>query len=226
MAQSNASTKNTTWSVFPTTPRAPRTPATAVPGASQGFVNTVGYGRRSLWAYPPIGESAQRDPHVPDPTPGLDRQPQSQANASPAVRSMRYAGRNFHSGGGSQFNGTAPQVIYLKELGTLVTRSLSRNYLSGVVETRWRVGGIGYPNDYGFGPGYHGDSETVYPNNPQVYLRNPGIQPLTNVPPTYRYAPNMTNPSYVGYVVDNGPSIGDVGNTYTPGQSGSTNRTR
>lgn len=219
-ATSASATKNTTWTVFPTTPRAPRHPSSPYPAASQGYINTVGYGKRSLWPYPPIGEAAQRDPHVPDPTPGLNRPPQSQENASPPVRSAgKFAGRTFHSGGGSQFDGTAPSIVYLKEIGTLVTRTLSRNYLSGVVESRWRVGGITYPSDYGFGPGYHGDAETVWPNNPQVYLKNPGIQPLTSVPATYRYAPNMTNPSYVGYVTVNGPSIGDVGNGYVPGQT-------
>lgn len=213
----NQQLQRVTWSVPWATPKAPRTPSQAVPQAQT--LNVVGYGQRSRWPYPPIGEAAQRDPHQPDPTPGLDRKPQSQANASPPVHSSgKFDGKTFHGGGGSQFNGFPPALVYIKALGSLMTRTLARNYLSGNVETRWRVGGVSYPLDYGYGPGYHGDAQTVWPDNPQIYLRNPGIQPLTNAPATYRYAPNMPN-AYYGFMQNNGPSIGDVGNTYVPGQN-------
>jgi hypothetical protein len=207
-----AQTRNTTWSVPAQTPKAPRTPAVAEPQPLT--YNAVGFGQRALWTYPPIGEAAQRDPHKPDPTPGLDRKPQSQANASPPARSLGWGGRTWRVAGGSQFNGLAPTVTYIKIIGSLITRSLARNYLSGVQESRWRVGGVSYPLDFGYGPGYVGDSQTLWLDNPQAYLRNPGIFPLTNAPATYRVAPNMPAAAYYGWLAQtNGPGIGDVGNT-------------
>ena len=213
----NKQLQRVTWSVPWATPKAPTTPAEAMPQMQS--LNVQGFGRRSRWPYPPIGEAAQRDPHVPDPTPGLDRSPQSQANASPQVQSAgTYDDRTFHGGGGAQYYGFPATVLYIKRLGTLITRTLARNYLSGVVETRWRTGGVSYPLDYGFGPGYVGDAQTLWLDNPQAYLRNPGIRPLAAAPATYRYAPNMPANAYAGWTQNHGPSIADVGNSLPIGQ--------
>jgi hypothetical protein len=206
--------RNTTFSVPPLSAKAPRRPAEANPQPGPQLINMSGYGRRSLWAYPPIGEAAQRDPHVPDPTPGLERKPLSQADADPPVQTTRYQDRHFAVGGGMQYNGLPASISYIKRIGTLLTRSLSRNLLSGIVEARWRVGGVTYPLDYGYGPGYVGDAQTLWLDNPQAYLRNPGIIPLTNAPATYRIAPNMPTGSYYGWLIQPvGPLIGDVGTT-------------
>ena len=215
----NKQLQRVTWSVPWATPKAPRAPAEALPQPSIGPINMKGYGGRSLWAYPPIGEAAQRDPHAPDPTPGLDRKPESQANASARVATRKYDERNFGVGDGVTFNGFPTALTYIKRIGSLVTRSLARNYLSGVVETRWRVGGVSYPFDYGYGPGYHGDAQTLWLDEPQAYLRNPGIRPLATAPATYRYAPNMAGATGAYAWLQNvGPAIGDVGNSVAIGQ--------
>jgi hypothetical protein len=215
---SNKTIKNTTWSVPAVTPRAPREPATAAPGGAQSL-NLTGYGTRSRWPYPPIGESAQRDPHVPDPVPGLDQPAQSQAVASPQVdKSGTYEGRTFRGGGGVVYNGLPPAVQYIKRIGSMLTSTLARSLVYAQLESRWRVGGVTMPLDYGYGPGYVGDAQTLWLDNPQAYLRNPGIRPLAAAPATYRYAPNMPANAYYGWTQNHGPSIGDVGNTVPIGQ--------
>lgn len=218
MAPPNTALKNTTWSVPAVTPRAPREPSTATPQAMQSL-NVTGYGQRSLWPYPPIGEAAQRDPHIPDPVPGLDRPAQSQAVASPQVnKSGTYDGRTFRGGGGIDYSGFPPSVQYIKRIGQMVTSALARSFLYAGMESRWRVGGVTYPLDYGYGPGYVGDAQTLWLDNPQAYLRNPGIRPLAAAPATFRYAPNMPASSYFGWAQNQGPTIADVGNTLPIGQ--------
>jgi len=216
----NTQLRNTTFSIPAQTPKAPRTPAEATPQSAVGLINLNGYGGRSLWTYPPIGESAQRDPHVPDPTPGLDRQPQSQATASPPVGQVKYASGHLGVGEGASYTGFAPAITYIKRIGSLVTRSLARNYLSGVTETKWRVGGVSYPFDYGYGPGYMGDAQTLWLDEPQAYLRNPGIRPLAAAPATYRIAPGIGGERFGAYawLQNVGPAIGDVGNSIPIGQ--------
>lgn len=50
-------------------------------------------------------------------------------------------------------------------------KSLAREILTSWSTAAWRVGGApGYPLDYGYGPGFHGDCST-----PQFYMR-PGIK--------------------------------------------------
>ena len=211
-------TRNTTFSVPPLSAKAPRTPAQAYPQPGPQAINTTGYGNRGGLPYPPIGESAQRDPHVPDPTPGLDRKPLSQADADPPVSTVGWSGHHWAVGGGAAYDGFPASISYIKRIGSLMTRSLARNLLSGIVEARWRVGGVTYPLDFGYGPGYHGDAQTLWLDNPQAYLRNPGIIPLTNSPATYRIAPNMPTGSYYGWLLQPvGPTIGDVGNTVAIG---------
>ena len=168
-----------------------------------------GFGSRSLWPLPPVGEAQRRDPHVPDPIPNPPHEKSSQANADPPTRHIK----GFGTGDGSSYTGFPPVLHYIKRLGQTMTKSLARNYLAGVVDGQWRLGGVSLPFDelgLGYGLGYQGDAQTLWVDNPQVYLRNPGIKPLTSVPATYRYVTLMGSAPV-------GPSIGDYGNLPTPG---------
>lgn len=201
----------TAYTVYPagTLPRPPRVnpPDGVLYPEAPPVKPPDGFGQRSIWHLPPVGEAARRDPHVPDPYPGGSRDI-SQAVIDPPVQR---AGR-WHSGGGiDAYPGIATALTYAKILGTAMTRNLGIEFRSGWLESRWRLGGISYPADYGFGPGYHGDAQTLWYDNPQTYLRNPGVIPLTNNPATWRYAPG-------GNIQPVGPSIADVGNlTPVPG---------
>lgn len=169
-----------------------------------------GVGRRSLWPYPPIGEAQRRDPHIGDPVPNPPHANSSQANASPSVRKVG----DFASGGGSSYTGLPPTTLYIKQLGQTITKTLARALLAGTVDAGWRLGGVSLPFDQwglGYGMGYQGDAQSLWFDNPQTYLRNPGIKPITSVPATYRYV-NIVGTAPVG------PSIADVGNTPAPGQ--------
>lgn len=160
-----------------------------------------GFARRSIWPLPFVGEAARRNVYAPDPIPN-DGPPRDQSEASPPVRKIG----PLHAGGGASFTGIMPELVYLKRIGTLVTRSLARNWLAGAYDARWRVGGVSLPPDFGFGIGHTPAADVIWPNNPQVFMRNPGIRPIAGLPETYRYAPNMPAIQPVG------PSIGDVGN--------------
>lgn len=159
-----------------------------------------GYGMRYGQPLAPVGEAARRDPRIPDAIPGLERPPQSQANASPRVQPN---GAGWRVDGGSAYDGLPPRVLYVKPIGTLVTRSLARPMLAAQVETIWRVGGVSMPPDFGYGIGAGAAADAIWPNNPQVYLRNPGIRPMLNAPQTFRYAPGMG-------IQPLGPSIADL----------------
>jgi hypothetical protein len=114
----------------------------------------------------------------------------------------------FGTGDGHSFDGFPPALLYIKRIGQAITKSLARNYLAGVVESQWRLGGVSMPFDrlgMGYGLGYQGDAQTLWFDNPQAYLRNPGIKPLTSVPATYRYV-TLVGSAPVG------PTIGDFGN--------------
>lgn len=164
----------------------------------------VGFGRRSIWPLLAIGEAARRDPHVPD-TP-MPRVSHDQRDASPPVPRV---GR-LHAGGAINYEGTVSALVYVKRLGSMVTRTLGRQQVIATLDARFRTGGVSLPRSFGvpgdWGPGYHGDSATIDPegkHNPQIYMRNPGIRPTANVPQTYRYVPRIS-PSL-------GPTIGDLG---------------
>lgn len=168
-----------------------------------------GYGTRSRWPLPPVGEAARRDPHVPDPVPNPPHPKSSQANASPPSEKVG----KFSAGGGIAYTGFPPAAQFIKRIGQAVTHSLARNYLAGVTDGIWRLGGVSIPFDawgMGYGIGYQGDAQSVWFDNPQTYLRNPGIKPLTSVPATYRYV-NLVGTTPVG------PSIADYGNLPVPG---------
>jgi hypothetical protein len=163
-----------------------------------------GFGQRSMWPLPPVGEAQRRDPHVGDPVPNPPHPKSSQANASPPVSKVG----KLAAGGGADANGFPVGVTYLKRIGSAVTRTLSRAYLAGCVDGQWRLGGVGMPFDHwglGYGLGYQGDAQSLWLDNPQAFLRNPGIKPLTSVPATYRYV-TLVGGAPVG------PSIADVYN--------------
>lgn len=66
---------------------------------------------------------------------------------------------------------------YNEVIGPLLTRSLARGMACvDWLSASWRVGGVGYPLDYGYGPGAHYDSTSVA-FDPQFYMR-PGIYKL------------------------------------------------
>ena len=185
------------WSPMP---RPPQTDAGVLLGGQ-----AAGFGERYGQPLPPVGEAQRRNPYVGDGTMSTGERG-GQANASPPIPQVTTPeGYGARPGGGVVADGTPPGLVYLKRIGRMMTAALAKNAIAGMMDARWRVGGVSYPPDFGFGPGYHGDAETVYPNNPQVYLRNPGIIPLTNVPVTWRYAPT-------GGIQAVGPSIADVGN--------------
>lgn len=160
---------------------------------------------------PPVGEAARRDPHVPDPRPGGST-PIDQQVVSPRTPAVTYQSRPWHGAGGVQALGYPPGLVYFKTLGTAMARNLATNWKAGIIDAMWRLGGISLPisSPPGFGyNGWIGDSQTLWYDNPQVYLRNPGVIPMTQGPTFWRYAPG-------GGIQYLGPSIGDVGNTYTP----------
>ena len=198
----------TVWSRLP---RPPNSPDGVMVAAGTPSDPPAGMGSRAIWPLPPIGEAAQRDPHVPDPYAGGDTIG-DQRDASPGVSKVD----GLHPGGGYQSNGGYPDLLlYVKHIGRMLTSTLSINLRQGMEESQWRVGGISYPYFPGgtngaqpgyaanVGVGYQGDSQTVWPDNPQTYLRNPGVVPLINVPATWRYAPG-------GGLQDVGPSIAQV----------------
>ena len=199
----------TTWARLP---RPPNTPDGVMIQAGTPQPTPRGMGERSMWVLPPVGEAQQRDPHIPDPYAGGD-QTGDQRDASPSVKTVN----RTHPGGGIHSDGGLPNaLLYVKHIGRMVTSTLAIATKQGIYESRWRTGGIGYPyfpggtngTQPGFaanvGVGYQGDSQTLWYDNPQTYLRNPGVIPLTNVPATWRYAPG-------GGIQALGPSIADVG---------------
>jgi len=158
---------------------------------------------------PPVGEAARRDPHIPDPYPSSSKQPTDQQYASPRTPAVGFRGRPWHVGGGVNSNGGYPAALtYVKYIGGVMARTLAKNFQAGNIDAIWRLGGISLPpsSPPGFGyNGFIGDSQTLWPDNPQVYLRNPGVIPLTQGPTFWRYAPG-------GGIQPLGPSIGDIGN--------------
>jgi len=179
------------------------------PGTLPLLPPSNGFGGRSMWSYPPVGEAQRRDPHVGDPVPNPPHARSDQSNASPPVSKIG----EFGAGGGSTYTGLPAGANYIKRIGRIVTQTLGRAYLAGIVDARWRLGGVSLPFDQwglGYGFGYQGDSQSLWLDNPQAYLRNPGIKPLTSVPATYRYV-NLVGTAPVG------PSIADFGNLPIPG---------
>lgn len=114
---------------------------------------------------PPIGRANLQDPRQPDP---VDYQ--SNGRCQGDIDTVNNTIQN---------NGEYASTVYLARTDNLIQRSLGRQIMYAN-KTAWihSHGGLGYPADYGFGPGDHKDEMT-----PQFYMR-PGVRPLKQVPST------------------------------------------
>jgi hypothetical protein len=71
---------------------------------------------------------------------------------------------------GVEFQGAYAMQNYATGMDRHITPSLSRQMLYTWQDAVYNTGGPHYPNDYGFGPGFHGDCMS-----PQFYMR-PGYR--------------------------------------------------
>jgi hypothetical protein len=117
----------------------------------------VGLNFSNLWKKPQLGLDAIHDSLSP----------------LPIVMQPNYQQRVPREPRGGQFWGEYTGIGYSTGMDRHFIPSLGREYLYVSSHAVWRTGGPHYPNDYGFGPGYHGDCMT-----PQFYMR-PGIPPGT-----------------------------------------------
>lgn len=141
---------------------------------------------RDLWPIPPLGDWARRDMQRPIPVAGgngfqldNDNLPQREITADeiadtgmgqpidPSISqaiSGHYVPRGVDQQGAYQFQ------TFNNRMSPVVTHSLAREILYNWADAQFNIGGgAGYPLDYGFGPGAHGDCLT-----PQIYMK-PGI---------------------------------------------------
>jgi len=109
---------------------------------------------RDLWPIPPFGLDAIADSSKPPPY-----------HDSPATHQT--IPRNPR---GPEFQGAYAQQNYATGMNRYMNRSLARQMLYTWDDAAYNTGGPHYPNDYGFGPGFHGDCMT-----PQFYMR-PGYK--------------------------------------------------
>lgn len=95
--------------------------------------------------------------------------------ARTSVTDIDRANDGFNARRGSQDNGAYANQTFNKVVSHVVTHSLGREILYNWADAQFNVGGpgSGYPLDFGFGPGYHGDA-TVEQGNVQMYMK-PGI---------------------------------------------------
>lgn len=111
---------------------------------------------------PPIGRANLQDPRCPLPVDYQSNgQSQGQNDVSTGIVDKgAYSYQEFHA-----------------RLSNVITRSLGRAIMYANKDA-WvhSHGGLGYPADYGFGPGDHKDEMT-----PQFYMR-PGVRPLKQAP--------------------------------------------
>lgn len=117
----------------------------------------MGLNLAGLWPRPQLGLDAIHDSLSPLPT---AMKPTYQQRVSRQPR-------------GGQFWGEYSKIEYATGMDHHVLPSLGREWEYTNTYTQFKTGGPHYPNDYGFGPGYHGDCMT-----PQFYMR-PGIPPGT-----------------------------------------------
>lgn len=144
---------------------------------------------RNLWPTPRLGDWAVRDVQKTVPVAGShgfelveDNLPASELThdrwkdtgiGEPVDPSKSAGADHWHALRGIDTQLDRPYQTYNKVLGHLVTQSLGREMLYNWSDAQFNVGGVGYPLDYGFGPGYHGDTPDPR-TNPQTYMR-PGI---------------------------------------------------
>lgn len=167
---------------------------------------------QALWPTPPLGDWAVRDMQKTIPLAGGDGFAQPQKNelndldngssspdatdygvGEPINNTTSPARVNYRAERGVGDQGAYVELHYNKILNHVVTHSLGRESLYNWADAQFNVGGVGYPRDYGFGPGFHGDC-TVEMGNVQFYMR-PGIYrgatPEPQVPPSQLY-PNLS----------------------------------
>lgn len=167
---------------------------------------------RDLWPTPPLGDWAVRDMQNPVPIAGGDGFAPPKRNnlgdrdtddsnggysgaspdstdygvGQPVDTTTSPAFANYRAPRGRDDEGAYSAQKFLKVLNHVVTHSLGRESLYNWADAQFNVGGVGYPRDYGFGPGYHGDA-TLEMGNVQIYMR-PGIwrgaQPTPGQHPT------------------------------------------
>lgn len=110
-----------------------------------------------LWPRPPLGLDAVRDSLVPQPIPNM---------GNPVNQIIHLADK------GSVDRGVYLEQAYNVRQDHSVLKSLAREPLMSWFTAAWRLGGPGYPSDYGYGPGAHYDCMT-----PQFYMK-PGVSPM------------------------------------------------
>lgn len=108
-----------------------------------------------FWPRPPLGLDAVLNSTSP-PAPTRQGQPRGQD----IPRAER----------GQDDQGAYAFQTYNTGRNTWMTPSLAREMTTSWSTAAWRVGGPNYPQDFGFGPGFHGDCMS-----PQFYMR-PGIK--------------------------------------------------
>jgi hypothetical protein len=144
---------------------------------------------RDLWATPALGDWAVRDVARPVPVAASHGFVPEENNleqrevakdywkdtgvGDPVDPNSSMGTDHFRAVRGVDTTIDHPYQTYNKHIGPVVTRSLGRETLYNWFDAQFNVGGVGYPNDYGFGPGYHGDA-TIEQGNVQLYMR-PGI---------------------------------------------------
>jgi hypothetical protein len=112
---------------------------------------------RALWPVPALGLDAIADSSKPLPYNGGNVYNQT------IPRAMR----------GPEFQGAYSMQNYATGMDTHMTPSLARQMLYTWEDAQFNTGGPMYPNDYGFGPGFHGDCMS-----PQFYMRPGYVQPV------------------------------------------------
>ncbi len=146
----------------------------------------------ALWPPPPLGDWAERNMRQPIPIPGGDgfalpdrnnlndlsngiSSPDStdQGIGQPVDSTVNAGMVNARAERGVMDMGAYVSQTFNKVLNHVTTHSLGREFLYNWADAQFNVGGVTYPLDHGFGPGYHGDA-TVEMGNVQLYMR-PGI---------------------------------------------------
>lgn len=166
---------------------------------------------RDMWPVPALGDWAVRDLNRPIPIAGGDGFATPTPNnlqdvvngisspdatdrgvGEPVDPTTSPARVSYRAERGLNDQGAYVSLEFHKILNHVVTHSLGRESLYNWADAQFNVGGVGYPADYGFGPGFHGDA-TVEMGNVQFYMR-PGIYtggtPEPQVPASTLY-PNL-----------------------------------
>lgn len=147
---------------------------------------------RDLWPVPPLGDWAVRDMNhtvpiaggdgfaVPPPNElhdvinGVSSPDATDVGVGEPIDPTTSPSRvSYRAERGINDQGAYVAQGFNKILNHVMTHSLGREPLYNWADAQFNVGGVGYPLDFGFGPGFHGDA-TVEMGNVQFYMR-PGI---------------------------------------------------